>query len=138
VTGDPVEAYLRAVATGMPGPRQARNDILAELRSGLLDAVDARRSAGLSAQAATEAACAEFGDPFQVATAFRPHLVMIQARRTAIALAASGPLVGLLWAAAAVASHIAIPHAPPWEWPGVPPLSPAVSQPSAPPSSPWL
>jgi hypothetical protein len=126
VTGDPVEAYLRAVATGMPGPRQARNDILAELRSGLIDAVDARRSAGLSAQAATEAAIAEFGDPRQVAAAFRPHLVMIQARRTAIALAASGPLVGLLWAAAAVASHIAIRHAPPWEWPGVPPLSPAV------------
>jgi hypothetical protein len=125
VTGGPVEAYLRAVAAGMPGPRQARNDILAELRSGLLDAIDARRSGGLPAQAATEAAITEFGDPRQVAGAFGPHLAMTQARRTALALAATGPPVGPLWAAAALASHITIRHAPPWQWPGAPPLSPA-------------
>jgi hypothetical protein len=126
MTGSPaVEAYLCAVAASMPGPRQARNDILAELRSGLLDAMDAHRSAGLPAQAATEAAITEFGDPRQLAGAFRPHLAMIHARRTALALAATGPLVGLLWAAAAVASHITIRHAPPWQWPGAPPVSPA-------------
>jgi hypothetical protein len=126
MTGGPaVEAYLRAVAASMPGPRQARSDILAELRSGLLDAIDAGRRAGLPAQAATEAAIAEFGDPRQVASAFRLDLAMTQARRTAFALAATGPLVGLLWAAAALASHIAIRHAPPWQWPGAPPLSPA-------------
>jgi hypothetical protein len=126
MTGSPaVEAYLRAVAASMPGPRQARSDILAELRSGLLDAMDAHRSAGLPAQAATEAAITEFGDPRQLAGAFRPHLAMIHARRTALALAATGPPVGLLWAAAALASHITIRHAPPWQWPGAPPLSPA-------------
>jgi hypothetical protein len=124
-SGPAVEAYLRAVATGMPGPRQARDDILAELRSGLLDAIDAGYHAGLPAQAATEAALAEFGDPRLVASAFRPHLAMTQARRTALALAAAGPPVGLLWAAAALASHIAIRHAPPWQWPGAPPLSAA-------------
>jgi len=125
MTGGPaVEAYLRAVAASMPGPRQARNDILAELRSGLLDAIDAHRSAGLAAQAATEAAITEFGHPRQVAAAFRPHLAMIQARRTALALAATGPAVGLLWIAAALASHVTIRHAPPWQWHGAPPLSP--------------
>jgi HAAS domain-containing protein len=118
-----VEAYLRAVAAGLPGPRQARDDILAELRSGLLDAIDARRCAGLAAQAATEAALTEFGDPGQVAGAFRPHLAMTQARRTALALAATGPPIGLLWVAAAFASHIAIRQAPPWGWPGAPPLA---------------
>jgi hypothetical protein len=126
VTADAtVDAYLRAVAASMPGPHRTRGDILSELRSGLLDAIDARRSAGLSSQAAAEAAIIEFGDPRQVADAFRPHLAMIQARRTALALAATGPLVGLLWAAAALASHIAIRHAPPWQWPGAPPLSSA-------------
>jgi hypothetical protein len=126
MTGGPaVEAYLRTVATSMPGPRQARSDILDELRSGLLDAIDAHRSAGLPAQAATDAAITEFGDPRQVARAFRPHLAMSQARRTALALAATGPPVGLLWIAAALASHIPIRHAPPWQWPGAPPLSPA-------------
>jgi HAAS len=126
MTGGPsVEAHLRAVAASMPGPRQACSDILAELRSGLLDAIDAHRSAGLSAEDATEAAITEFGDPRQVASAFRPHLTMIRARRTALALAATGPPIGLLWVAAALASHITIRHAPPWQWPGAPPLSPA-------------
>jgi hypothetical protein len=125
--GDPaVDAYLREVAASMPGPPRARGDILAELRSGLLDAIDAHRSGGLTVQAATEAAITEFGDPRQVAGAFRPHLTMIQARRTALALAATGPPVGLLWIAAALASHITIRHAPPWQWPGAPPLSHAV------------
>jgi hypothetical protein len=123
--GPAVDAYLRAVAASMPGPRRARSDILAELRSGLLDAIDAHRCSGLPARAATEAAITEFGDPRQVAGAFRPHLSMIRARRTALALAATGPPVGLLWIAAAAASHITIRHAPPWHWPGAPPLSPA-------------
>ena len=126
MTGAPaVDAYLRTAAASMPGPRRARDDIVAELRSGLLDAIDAHRSAGLPAQAATDAAIAEFGDPRQVAHAFRSHLAMSQARRTALALGATGPLVGLLWVAAALASHITIRHAPPWQWPGTPPLSPA-------------
>jgi hypothetical protein len=125
MTGSPaVEAYLHTVAASMPGPRHARGDIVAELRSGVLDAIDAHRSAGLPAEAATEAAITEFGDPRRVAAAFRPHLAMVQARRTALALAATGPPVGLLWVAAALASHIAIRHAPPWEWAGAPPLSP--------------
>jgi hypothetical protein len=123
--GQGVEAYLRAVAASMPGPRRACSDIMAELHSGLLDAVDARRSAGLPEHAAVEAAISEFGDPRQVAGAFRPHLAMVQARRTVLALAATGPLVGLLWVAAGVASHIAIRRTPPWQWPGVPPLAPA-------------
>lgn len=126
MTGNPaVEAYLREAADRMPGPQLARSDILAELRSGLLDAIDAHRAAGLPGLAATEAAITEFGHPRQVASAFRPHLAMVQARRTALAIAATGPLVGLLWTAAARASHITLRHAPPWQWPGAPPLSAA-------------
>ncbi len=120
-----IDTYLREVAASIPGPRRARSDILAELRGGLLDAVDAHQSAGLTAQAAAEAAITEFGHPRQVADAFRPHLAMVQARRVALTLVATGPLVGLLWTAAAHASHIALRDAPPWQWPGVPPLAPA-------------
>jgi len=126
MTGGPtVNAYLSTVAATMPGPPRARRDILAELHSGLLDAVDTHRSAGLTAAAATQAAITEFGDPRQVGDAFRPHLAMIQARRLALTLVATGPPVGLLWTAAALASHIAIGYGPPWQWPGAPPLSPA-------------
>ena len=128
MTGDPaVDAYLRAVAAGLPGPPRARGDILDELRSGLLDAIDARRCAGLPARDATEAAITEFGDPRQVASAFRPHLAMTRARRTALTLLATGPPVGLLWTVAATASHITLRLAPSWRWPGAPLLSPAIA-----------
>ena len=74
MTGSPaIEAYLRAAAASLPGLRQARSDVLHELCSGLLDAIDAHRSAGLPARVATEAAITELGDPRQIAGAFRPH-----------------------------------------------------------------
>ncbi len=121
MTADPViDAYLREVTAALPGPARARSDIVAELRSGLLDAADAHRHAGLPDAAAAAAAAAEFGDPCQVAEAFRPELTARQARRAALTLVTTGPLVGLLWAAAALASHVGIRHAPPWEWAGAP------------------
>ena len=120
----PVEAYLAEVAAALPGPARARDDLLAELRSGLLDATDSYRAAGHPPDQAAAAAAAEFGDPRQVAAAFRPELAARQARRTALTLISTGPLVGLLWAAAATASHIAIHRAPPWQWHGMPPATP--------------
>ena len=122
--GQLIDAYLGAVAAALPGPARARNDILAELRSGLLDATGAHPPAGPSASAA-EAAVREFGDPRQVAAAFRAELALCQARRVALTLVLTGPLIGLLWAAAALASHIGIRLAPPWHWAGAPPAAPA-------------
>jgi hypothetical protein len=123
--GTLIDAYLDQVGDALPGPRRARAGIVDELRSGLLDAVDAHSSAGLLPATAAEAAISEFGDPRQVAAAFRPELTVTQARRLALTLLATGPPIGLLWAHAAVASHVAIRHAPPWQWVGAPPLSPA-------------
>ena len=124
MTGTPrIDAYLSQVATALPGPARARVDIIAELRSGLLDATDAYQAAGHSPGEAAAAATAEFGDPRQIAVAFRPELAARQARRLTVTLVTTGPLVGLLWAAAATASHIAIRHAPPWQWRGMPPVS---------------
>jgi hypothetical protein len=115
-----IESYLAEVAAALPGPARARGDIVAELRGGLLDAIDAHRSAGLTAGTATDAALREFGCPRQLASAFGPELAASQARRVALTLVATGPLIGLLWATAAMASHISIRPAPPWQWPGAP------------------
>ena len=68
--------------------------------------------------------CRAVQNPRQVAVAFRPELAARQARRLALTLIATGPLIGLLWAAAATASHIAIHRAPPWHWHGMPPAAP--------------
>lgn len=103
--GQLVDSYLAEVAARLPCPARARGGIIAELRAGLLDATDAYHDGGLPVGSAAAAAVAEFGDPRRVAGAFRPGLI------------------GLLWAATAVASHIGIRHAPPWQGAGAPPGS---------------
>src|SRR6204780_316158 len=154
VTGRPgrqlVEDYLAEVGARLPGPARERASILAELRGGLLDTVDAHRDAGVSAAGTAAAAHAsadtatadataahaaadtaadvaaaieEFGDPGLVAAAFGPGLAPGQARRVALTLLVTGPLVGLLWATAATASHIGSRQVPPWHWVGALPGS---------------
>jgi hypothetical protein len=117
------DAYLAEVAARLPGPARARASIIAELRAGLLDATDAHHAAGLPPGRAAAAAISEFGDPRQLASAFRPGLAASQARQVALTLLATGPLIGLLWAVTALASHIGIHDAPPWHWAGAPPAS---------------
>jgi len=113
-----VEGYLAAVTARLPGPPRAHADIVAELRSGLLDATDAHRSTGLPPPQAALAAIREFGDPAQIAAGFSAELAASQARRVAVALLVTGPLVGLLWIATAMASHLdlGIRLALPWHW----------------------
>ncbi len=117
----PVEDYLAEVTARLPGPARAGAGIVAELRSGLLDAADAHRSAGLPPAQAARAAIREFGHPVQVADGFRAEIAARQARRVAIALLVTGPLVGLLWIATAAASHLGIRFAPPWHQAGLSP-----------------
>jgi hypothetical protein len=116
--GPAIEGYLAEVAARLPGPARAQSGIVAELHSGLLDAADAHRSAGLPPAQATLAAIREFGDPAQVAAGFGGEIAASHARRAAGTLLATGPLVGLLWIAVAVASHLGIRLAPPWQWTG--------------------
>jgi hypothetical protein len=106
---DAVEGYLAAVAGRLTGPPAARAAITDELRDGLLEALAAHRARGCTPQEATAAATAEFGDPGAVAAAFGPELAAVQARRVALGLLASGPLVGLSWLAAAAFTAL-----PPW------------------------
>jgi hypothetical protein len=106
---DPVEAYLAAVAARLPGPAAARAAITDELRDGLLETLATHRTRGCSQQEATAAAIAEFGDPPTVAAAFGPELAAVQARRVALGLLVSGPLIGLTWIAVAAVNAL-----PPW------------------------
>ena len=117
-----VEAWLTDFTAGLCGPARARSEVVAELRDGLLEAVDTHRHAGLEPVDATRAALREFGEPAEIAAAFKPELAARQARRTALTLIGTGPLVGVLWGATAASSHLLV-HAepgPPWMWAQVP------------------
>ena len=120
--GPAVERYLAEVAARLPGPARAYGGIVGELRSGLLDAADAYQSSGVPPAQATGAAIREFGDPAQIADAFRDEIAASQARRVAVTLLVTGPLVGLLWIAAAAVSHLGLRFGQPWRWTGVPPV----------------
>jgi len=102
-----VECYLAAVTAQLAGSARLQTGIAAELRSGLLDAVDAHQSAGLPRAAAARAAILEFGDPAAVASGFRPEIAARMARRVSVAILVTGPLVGALWLATAAASRLA-------------------------------
>lgn len=114
--GPVVDGYLEEIAARLPGSRRGHAGIVAELRAGLLDAVDAHRFAGLSPAEAVQTAVREFGDPALVADAFRAEIAATQARRVAVALLATGPLVGLLWIATALTSDL---HTV-WQWSSMP------------------
>src|ERR1039457_1195882 len=58
-----VEDYLAEVGARLPGPGRERAGIIAELRGGLLDAVDAYRDGGLSRPGAGAGGDGGFGDP---------------------------------------------------------------------------
>jgi HAAS len=107
--GGAVADYLAAVAEQLRGPAADRVLITEELRDGLLEAVEAYQVQGCSAQEAAAAAITEFGDPRMVAEAFGPELAAVQARRVALGLLVTGPLVGLAWIAAVAANAL-----PPW------------------------
>jgi hypothetical protein len=106
---DAVTDYLAAVAAELPGPPSARTAVTDELRDGLMEALETHQARGCSRAEATAAAIAEFGDPHIVAAAFGPELGAVQARRVALGLLATGPLVGLAWISAVVVNGL-----PPW------------------------
>jgi hypothetical protein len=105
---DAVADYLAAVTAQLPGPA-ARVAVTDELRDGLMEALETHQARGGSPQEATAAAIAEFGHPDTVAAAFGPELAAVQARRVALGLLVTGPLVGLTWIAA-----VAVNTLPPW------------------------
>jgi hypothetical protein len=106
---DAVTDYLAAVTAQLPGPPSARVAVTDELRDGLMEALQTHQGHGCSQAEATAAAIGEFGDPSTVAAAFGPELGAVQARRVALGLLGTGPLVGLAWIAAVATNGL-----PPW------------------------
>jgi hypothetical protein len=106
---DAVADYLAAVTAQLTGPPAARVAVTDELRDGLLEALETYQGHGCSQAEATAAAIAEFGHPDTVAAAFGPELGAVQARRVALGLLTTGPLVGLTWIAV-----VAVNALPPW------------------------
>lgn len=107
--GDPVADWLAAVAARLTGPANARVAICEELRDGLLETLERQLARGCCRREATATALGEFGDPDTVAAAFASELAAVQARRVALGLLWTGPLVGLAWIAVVVANAL-----PPW------------------------
>lgn len=101
-----IGSYLAQIAARLDGPAGARRDIVAELGTGVADAAEAHRCAGLDPAQAARAAIAEFGSPARVAAGFRSELVAATVRRITLALTTASALTGALWYLAALASHI--------------------------------
>jgi len=92
--------YRSRLEAALAGSARARAAIVAEVTDGLVEAAEAHRDRGLDQAAAARAAVAEFGDPIVLARLFAGVQASGAARRTGIALLATGPLVGLAWLAA--------------------------------------
>jgi len=98
---DPIDSLLMATGARLPGPAGPRDDILAELRDGLIEAAEANKRNGMGHGEAVQLAVRQFGDAPTLATSFWPEMAAAQARRVVLALAVTGPIVAALWASAA-------------------------------------
>ena len=93
-----VERYLGDLAAQLlPGPHATRTRVLAEIRDGLTDTIDAHLAERMPPDAAATAAISEFGDPTTIAGSFADELTTASARRTIAAFILTGPLVGIWW-----------------------------------------
>lgn len=92
-----VAAYVADLEARIPGWRRARRSALAELADGLHDATTVYCSRGMDPEGAAARAVHDCGPPSVVAAEFVAVLTDGQARRTALTLLLTGPLVGVLW-----------------------------------------
>jgi hypothetical protein len=96
-----IEEHLAVLADRLPA------DAVAELTDGLVETWRHQLATGSPPDTAARAAIAEFGDPDRITRAF---VAQAPGRRTALALLATGPLVGMCWGASLVAARV-------WTWP---------------------
>jgi roadblock/LC7 domain-containing protein len=92
-----LERYLADLAARLHGHRAARTRVLAEVRDGLTETIDAHLAGGMTPDIAAAAAVGEFGDPATVARSFAGELATASARRTIAAFIFTGPAVGIWW-----------------------------------------
>ena len=92
-----IDGYLSEMANALVAPAVARTAVIREVCDGLLETVASYRERGLPEVEAARAAIAEFGEPRTIAAAFQQELGARQARRSALTLLTSGPIVGIAW-----------------------------------------
>ena len=68
-----LERYLGELSARLRGPRAARTRVLAEIRDGLTETVDAHLANGIPPDVAATTAIAQFGDPATVARSSPPN-----------------------------------------------------------------
>lgn len=85
----------------LPGPAKAREEIIAELRDGLLEVAEANQRRGLGRGEAVRLAVRQFGDAPTIAAAFWPEMAAARARQVVLALFVTSPVVAALWVSAA-------------------------------------
>ncbi|WP_018218050.1 permease prefix domain 1-containing protein [Salinispora vitiensis] len=92
-----IDDCLAELRQALRGPRSAKIDILAEVRDGLADAVEAYQRSGLDRHTAERRAVADFGSVRQAATDYQAELALAQGRRTALLICAILVTQPLVW-----------------------------------------
>ncbi len=96
-----IDDHLAVLSSALPP------DTVDELADGLAETWQHHLASGLTPTEAAHAAIAEFGTPEQITRAF---VAQAPGRRAARLLLATGPIVGVSWAASLVTAHA-------WTWP---------------------
>ncbi|MFJ6696524.1 permease prefix domain 1-containing protein [Streptomyces sp. NPDC091272] len=91
--GDPVEEYVAGLDATLRGPVRAKARLVAELRDGLGDTVEALVRAGVSYERAVDRAVEEFGEVTEVGESCQRELTFAQTRHTAGAVAITAPFL---------------------------------------------
>jgi hypothetical protein len=94
---DPVAVHVGELERALHGPARARRSMLAEVRHGLEDAVDAYRADGLDPHGAATAAVRDFGAVPEIVPLMQEELAARQARWTSALVAVAFPAMLLAW-----------------------------------------
>ncbi|WP_026404090.1 permease prefix domain 1-containing protein [Actinomadura rifamycini] len=105
-----IDEHVGALSAALHGPARAKARMLDEARAGLADAADDLAATGLPAADAARRAVRDFGTVADVAPDFQRELTIAQARRTALAVALSAPVLLLCWQLAGTGGGV-LPHA---------------------------
>jgi hypothetical protein len=84
-----IDAYVTSLGAALRGPRSAKRDLLTEVRDSLQDAAAHHESTGVPGEDAARLAVDEFGSVRELAPDYQRELALLQARRTALFVAAA-------------------------------------------------
>ncbi|MEV5825636.1 permease prefix domain 1-containing protein [Spirillospora sp. NPDC052242] len=104
-----IDEHVAALSAALQGPARTKARMLTEVRAGLADATDDLAATGLPADDAARRAVRDFGAVADVAPDFQRELTIAQARRTALAVALSAPVLLLCWQVAGSGGGV-LPH----------------------------